>query len=364
MDRKYVLVVRAGEAEITAVENLESAVFDEILPLLELTRGRKRTIDDVVSYPFDTRFARLKCKLRGKEVAIDVTSDEALSCSETERFYDYQNGYENWVNFLLELKNEEVFQSIVPSLMINFEDENFEENFKKEIHSLLQEFGIILYRCTLEDEDCYADLSFIQKELGDKKMYILIDCEYIPQAMQHNVADKCNARINNIRQLLSCNYDIIVCGTSFPNNIKNIGNDDTDVFRTSEVDVFESCYKEYDKVVYGDYGSVNPKRNDDVVMARGWVPRIDVPLEYEVFYYRQRRPAKETKYSSTYQEVAKKVMRDRRFPHTLKCWGTSMISLCAYNTVPSSSPRFWISVRMNIHVMQQLKRLKSLLEDN
>ena len=363
MDRIYVLVVRTGEAEITAVENLDSTVFNDVLPLLELTRGRKHTIDDVVSYPFDARLARLKSKLSGKEVAIDVTSEDSLSCSETEQFYDYRNGYENWVNFLRKLKNENVFQSIVPSLMMNFDDENFDENFKKEIHALLQEFGILLYRCSLEDEDCYDDLSFIQEELGDKKMYILIDCGYMAQAMQHNVADKCKARINNIRHLLSCNYDIIVCGTSFPNNIKDIGNDDTDVFRTSEVDVFESCHEEYDKIIYGDYGSVNPKRNDGVVMARGWGPRIDVPLEYEVFYYRQRRPPKETKYSSTYRDVAKKVMRDVRFPHYLKCWGTSMISQCAYTTVPSSSPRFWISVRMNIHVMQQLKRLKSS-EDN
>ena len=36
MDRKYVLIVRTGEAEIRAVENLEDEVFDEVLPLIEL----------------------------------------------------------------------------------------------------------------------------------------------------------------------------------------------------------------------------------------------------------------------------------------------------------------------------------------
>lgn len=361
MDRKYVLIVRTGEAEIRAVENLEDEVFDEVLPLIELTRGRKRTIDDMVSYPFDLRLSKLKNKLKGRQIAMDVTSDENLASEETDSLYNFENGYEKWVQLLLNLKDENVFSSIIPSLVMNYDDDNFEENFKKEIHSLLDAFGVVLYRCAIEDEDCYDDLDLIRHEIGDKKLFVLIDCGYMAQAMQHNVAEKCKARIRNIRSLLSCNYDIIICGTSFPNNISEIGNDDTDIFRVSEVDVFEACHEIYDKVVYGDYGSINPKRNDGVVMARGWIPRIDVPLEENIYYYRLRRPSKVSRYSSTYEEVAKLVMKDRRFPHHLKVWGTDMIRQCAYDKVPSSSPSFWISVRMNIHVMQQLNRLKRAL---
>ena len=342
------------------MENLDDAVFDDVLPLIELTRGRKRTIEDNVSYSFESRLGKLAAKLRGKQVAFDVTSDEELSCTETDRFYNYANGYQCWVEFLQSLKQECIFSEIVPTLITNYEDENFEENYKKEIKSLLDEFGVILYRCSIDNEDCYEDLDIIQKELGYKKIYILIDCGYMAQAMQNNVAEKCKARIRNIHKLLSCNYDIIICGTSFPNNISDIGNDASDTFRISEVDVFESCYGVDDTVVYGDYGSINPKRNDGIIMARGWIPRIDVPLENSIFYYRQRRPKGESKYSSTYLEVAKRVLKDQRFPHMLDTWGTSMIKQCAKVVVPSSSPSFWISVRMNIHVMQQLRRLKNL----
>lgn len=42
MDRNYVLIVRTGAAEIKAVENLDDAVFNDVLPLIELTRGRKK----------------------------------------------------------------------------------------------------------------------------------------------------------------------------------------------------------------------------------------------------------------------------------------------------------------------------------
>lgn len=360
MDRNYVLIVRTGAAEIKAVENLNDAVFDDVLPLIELTRGRKKTIENSVSYPFESRLGKLAAKLRGKQVAFDVTSDEELSCTETDRFYNYANGYEYWVEFLQSLKQECIFSEIVPTLITNYEDEHFEENYRKEIQALLEEFGVILYRCSIDNEDCYEDLDIIQKELGNKKMYILIDCGYMAQAMQNNVAEKCKVRIQNIHNLLSCNYDIIICGTSFPNNISDIGNDASDTFRISEVDVFESCYGVDDTVVYGDYGSINPKRNDGIIMARGWIPRIDVPLVNSIFYYRQRRPKGESKYSSTYQEVAKRVLKDQRFPYMLDTWGTSMIKQCAKVVVPSSSPSFWISVRMNIHVMQQLRRLKNL----
>lgn len=359
MDRNYVLIVRTGAAEIKAVENLDDTVFDDVLPLIELTRGRKKTIENIVSYPFESRLDKLAAKLRGKQVAFDVTSDEELSCTETDRFYNYANGYECWVEFLQSLKQENIFSEIVPTLITNYEDEHFEENFRKEIHTLLDEFGVVLYRCSIEDEDCYEDLDFIQKELENQKMYILIDCGYMAQAMQNNVAEKCKARIRNIHNLLSCNYDIIICGTSFPNNISDIGNDASDTFRISEVDVFESCHEVDDTVVYGDYGSINPKRNDGIIMARGWIPRIDVPLENAIFYYRQRRPKGESKYSFTYREVAKRVLKDQRFPHMLNTWGTSMIKQCANELIPSSSPSFWISVRMNIHVMQQLRRLKN-----
>lgn len=360
MDRNYVLIVRTGAAEIKAVENLDDTVFDDVLPLIELTRGRKKTIENNVSYPFESRLDKLAVKLREKLVAFDVTSDEELSCIETDRFYNYENGYECWVEFLKSLKQKYNFSKIVPTLITNYEDEHFEENYKKEIQVLLGEFDVILYRCSIDNEDCYEDLNIIQKELGNKKMYILIDCGYMAQAMQNNVAEKCKARIRNIHNLLSCKHDIIICGTSFPNNISEIGNDASDTFRISEVDVFESCCGVDNTVVYGDYGSINPKRNDGIIMARGWIPRIDVPLENSIFYYRQRRPKGESKYSSTYQDVAKRVLKDQRFPDKLKTWGTSMIKQCANVVVPSSSPSFWISVRMNIHVMQQLERLKNL----
>jgi hypothetical protein len=96
-------------------------------------------------------------------------------------------------------------------------------------------------------------------------------------------------------------------------------------------------------------------------MARGWIPRIDTPLPEEIYYYRQRRPKGTSEYSATYNEVARKVINDPRFPISLTDnWGIQQITNCAEGDSPASNPSFWISVRMNIHLEQQVRRLNLL----
>ena len=96
-------------------------------------------------------------------------------------------------------------------------------------------------------------------------------------------------------------------------------------------------------------------------MARGWIPRIDVPLDKIVYYYKERRPKGVTAYASTYTQVARAVCSDDRFPYgLLENWGIAQIKACAQGASPSASPSFWISVRMNIHIEQQVKRIYSI----
>ena len=75
--------------------------------------------------------------------------------------------------------------------------------------------------------------------------------------------------------------------------------------------------KEHNNVTYADYASINPIRNDTVTMAGGWIPRIDVPLDKIVYYYKERRPKGVTAYASTYTQVARAVCSDDRFPYGL-----------------------------------------------
>ena len=361
MDEKYWIIVRTGEAEKRAIEYCSKEILKKIVPVIEITRGRKITKENVISYPFEKRLNVLKQAFANQIIAIDVTSEDALSSAETDFLYSTQNGYKNWIDFLKKKKKENVFQDIVPAILMNFDDDDFEYNLLKEIDSLKSNFNSLLYRNDIADENCYDDLELFCDRLNGVNLNILIDCGYIPQASYHSVAEKCIARISNLKSMSNLSANYIVGSTSFPNNVKDLGDCDTDTFRISEIDIYDQISKEHNDVVYADYASINPIRNDNVVMSRGWIPRIDVPLDHTVFYYRQRRPKGVTAYASTYTYVAKRACLDKRFPYVLRNnWGIQQILLCSKGAAPSSAPSFWISVRMNIHIEQQVARIYSI----
>ena len=360
MNKEYIIVVKTGEAEIRAIENTNRETLEKVFPIIELTRGRKKTLKDKTEiFPFINRLNRLKEGLKGLEVAIDATSDGALTSPEVDELFEYGNGYEKWLELVCNIKEEGCFEKIVPALIMNFDDPAFEVNFIKEIKQLSDNFDTLLYRNSIEDEYCYTDLPLILKHLPQcKRLLILIDCGYTPQAMEYNVSQKLYKRIENFKNgLIDKRCDLAFCATSFPNNISDIGGEDYDEFRITEVNMHKGILDRFPDVCYGDYASINPKRNDNVTMARGWIPRIDVPLEEKVYYYRERRA--ERAYVDTYKEVARKVVRDTKYPRDINCWGYSQIKNCCI-LPPSSSPNYWISVRMNIHIEQQLRRLEQL----
>lgn len=352
---KYNIIIKTGEAEIRSLEHLPNEAISKVFPIIELTRGRKITKNNNALYPFDKRLEKIKTVFEGQDVCIDVTSDPALSSPETLALYNPKNGYENWVTFLLKLKEEKRFHNIVPTILWNFEDPYFEDNIKAQIATLTKEFGTVAYRNSIEeDAEFYDD---VESFLRDISLLFILDCEYVPMASCQNVAQRCIARLNNLKPLLTNNeVKYILTSTSYPNNITEFGDTERDELQLSEIRLFNVVKSTHPDIMYGDYGSIFPTRNDTIVMARGWVPKIDVCLPDRVFYHRQRRPKGVTAYADTYIQVAKSCVEDPMFPKELNnIWGIKQIELCAMGSVPSSSPSFWISVRMHVHIMQRLR---------
>ena len=243
--------------------------------------------------------------------------------------------------------------------MINNEDENFEKNVKSQIYSLSSEFSEVMYRCPLKSEsfEYIEDVRLICECLSDESvLWVVLDCGWVPPASYRDPARICIEWIKNIKGIAGDKkIKIVVCATTFPNNVSEIGDDVSDTFDLREIDLYEIVRGEHAEVIYGDYASINPIRNDQIRMTRGWIPRIDVALEREVYYCRERRGSRE--YSEVYTSVAKKVMLDKRFGSVIESWGIQQIRNCASGGAPSASPSFWISVRMNSHIEQQIHRL-------
>lgn len=363
MVKLYRPIVKLGEAEIRALENAPKFVIDNIEPIIEITRGRKRssskTYDNEEVYPFNNRLDKIKHIFKGRNVSFDLTSDETLTNNQILSLYNPNNGYSNWIEFLCDLKKENIFNKITPCLIINGNDDNFAENLESQAKSLLSYFGKFIYRNSLIDENCYEDIEILKDYI--ENITYLIDCDYVIQAQRKNVIDKVCSRIENLSKMTNNKLNtFIVSATSFPKNISEIGDDVADNFRLCEVDIYDNVSEKYKNlhIEYSDYASINPIRNDTIIMARGWIPRIDVPLQDCIYYIRQRRPKGISSYASTYCDVARQIVNTPRFPN-LRNWGIAQIINCSQGATPSSSPSFWISVRMCIHLEQQINRIYS-----
>ena len=356
---KYSVIIKTGDAEIRAIENTEKSILNQFFPLIEITRGRKVTKDTIASYPFDNRLSKIKQALKGQVVAFDLTSDIALSSNEIDELFNPTNGYQRWVDFLVKIKSENIFKDIVPTILLNAEDKQFNDNLLLQVQNLKQHFSSILYRNSILDENCYDDLELLKSEFQGINLYVMVDCGYTQQSSHKSFSQKAIARFTYIKSILEkIDTHYIVAATSFPNNVTELGDMENDTFSISEIQIHRDICENIPEVIYGDYASINPIRNDTVTMARGWVPRIDVALQDAIYYYKKRRSTGISAYASTYTQVAQSVVKDSRFPNDMvNNWGIQQINNCAKGSAPSSTPRFWISVRMNIHIAQQIKRL-------
>lgn len=362
MDKKYCVIAKTAQSELRAMSNLSRETLEKILPIIELTRGRKITSKETkeVTYPYSKLLERLAEIYRECDIALDVTSIESLSSPEIDLLFNYEDGYATWINLLEDLSLKGCFSSIIPSVLLNYNDANFEENVKRQISQLDSKFSSIMFRYSIENSDAPEDLKLISSNFSkEKELLVVVDCGYVPTSSINSTAIACNKIIETIKGIVHDRiYKIVLVSTTYPNNVAETNNEYADDIMLREIDLYNEVSKGNNNIVYGDYGTVNPQRNDSIVMANGWLPKIDVALPNLVYYKRQRRPKGITAYSSTYESVARIATADSRFPLSkTNIWGIRQIVDCSMGSVPSSQPSFWISVRMNTHICQQVLRL-------
>lgn len=361
----YIPIIKTGEAEIKASEKLTPGMLNHITPIVELTRGRQKTTkqgnNKVITYPFDKRLARMKEVFKGRTVFFDLTTDESLLSSEVYALYHYENGYEKWRSFIKDNVGENGFGRIIPSILLNWEDDDFEANFATQVKELAANCGAVMYRSTIQTKDCYDELPLLMKYLPKEcELWIVLDGGYLQDSAVELAYNRSKKRIQNIKDRILKGRDahFVVASTSYPERVFDYGEEKPIVISHSEVKLYERLKVDYPDIIYSDYAGINPIRQDLVVMARGWIPRIDIPLIYKTKVYWKRRPKGTTEYKSTYISVAAETVNDAEFPMSLRgTWGIDEILNCADGYVTSCAPNFWISVRMFNHLFKQLIRI-------
>ena len=358
--KKYIPIIKTGDAEIKALVNIDESVKDFILPLFELTRGRRTKKEEEGNITKKIEFLRENFK--NIPFILDITGSTDLSNPEIEQLRSSIDSYHNWIDFCKIHKED--FGTFYPVVQIEEEEEYglYIEKLWQQVVALNDEFDYIVFRSqdVIEARDLISDIKTIldrdtknELNLREKIIYIL-DYKYIVNAEQNVETAK---TFINILSSIGIN-NIVLSSTSFPTNVSEHMNANNYIaFKIKEFDFYKNVAKEYYNtnlnITYSDYASINPTRNDNV-FARGWIPRIDVPsIDKQIHCLRRKRPDNMT-YADTYVLVARDVILKKYYKDLEKigitAWGLNVINNAANANVEGSAPRFWISVRMNIYL--------------
>lgn len=401
MSEQYFLLLKTADAEKRAWRNLDDKRKSATFPMLELTRGRRirgagkgadgkslppaQLIATPGVFNFDAnQKSAFELMSSCDKFFVDLTREPSLSCFEVEQLSKSDNGYQAWTNFVTSKLDEH--PNVLPTMIVNPSEGESEEQYRSNISRQFLEFSSsfdeIAYRVSvLEDEDFLYDLialkPAIEKLLSAGGMfYVILDHEFIRPGNGHVHAKRTSQIMSSIVAELP-ETTIVSLATSFPKSVTDIGDEERGTFRVEEMYLYEELSKIHQKVVYGDYGSINPIRNDEVIITSGWRPRIDYVSRYEgmsVYYFREKRAVigqktvivrgeKKKKnilapYSEHYASVARKIVGFAPYYEDLSpSWGNDEIKAASKNQVPSNSPSHWISVRMEVHIIQVLKHL-------
>lgn len=360
---KYTLQIKTGDAEYRALKNIPKEIFanPDFRLLIEITRGRKSKNDKIGD--LQKRIDALGDFLDNSSfVFFDITSEENLSNEQIDKLYDYQYGYANWGILFEKLHNQ--YSNAVPMLLVNDQDDDY-VNFIMQIKTFTTKYNKIGYKIypAIDENVIDKEIKIIKDNIQDNtELFIFYDQGYIVDGLIKIATTRaidCFGKISAILESVS-NVEYIFTSTSFPDSVTSLSGNMNGKIKCSEISLYEqivSAIKEIE-VSYSDYGSITPKRNDEAAYySRGWTPRIDVPIisHQQIYYYRQKREKRE--YADVYVDVASKCILDSLFPRDINCWGTQTIKSSAAGLKPGATPSFWLSVRMNIFIIEQLKRL-------
>lgn len=348
-DALYFPLVRTRDAELRCFKQNKADVKDQIIPIYELTKSRKtkKTPDGDIHRRMK-QIGDIQC---GRPFILDLTTDEQYLNSQILQLLDSQNGFGDWQIFLGHYRD----LNIIPMIHL-YEDEELSfvevREFVKSASLRYEKLALrIPYNLSIGEIETY--LTPIKEEIHrDCKLIIILDADFIRYTVEpyiNDIATSFKQSYTALHSYLDCIEDIVMMATSFPRVPADLGDDDAGNFEIFEEYLFREISSSH-SFKYGDYASINTEQVE--VMARSFVPRIDISNNSTFFYKRYRRD------KGSYSECARKILQDERYLN-LNTWADEEIELAAKNTPSGISPSYWISIRMNHYIAWRLKLRRS-----
>lgn len=341
----YAPILRTRAAELRALAELEGRQLDALLPIIELTRSRRSKTNPLGAIEVSVNAV---CELLGDRAFVaDLTSLESQTNAEISLLLDPASGFKNWVDFVRDV----LPKNAIP--VVHLEEPIDPDNLKLQLNSLLDLRSQLAIRVPTSYGDVERALEVVGRQCIARKAGFLVvaDAGFVRPSAAKGAA----AAIGGlVQQAMRFAPQFLVCAaSSFPGSVvdKDYGGDGAGEFPLVEVELGGVASRlAGSNFLYGDYASVFPLDFKGTVTA--WVPRVDVPLLHSLYYFRYRR------HEGGYIAAAKRAVMDKRFGSVVPCWGRSNVEDAALGNPPGRSPAHWISVRVNLHISQQLSRLR------
>ncbi|HDS1650391.1 TPA: beta family protein [Stenotrophomonas maltophilia] len=343
--RPYVCILRTRDAELKGFGELSALIKDHLLPLIEYAKSRRTPKNPDGSVAVCVQ--KIEALLEDRPYIADVTTMSSLSNAETERLLDQTNGFRAWRTFVVTLLSP----NAIP--VVHLTDPLDPASVAAQCETFAgRGSGHVAVRIPPAYEQLDDLKSVLKKELGSlSKVYLVCDAEYI------NKKTAPLAAVGAQTTLLAAGAEfaeLIVASSSFPSSVvlPDYGQDAYGKFPLREVGLSESLQRirGLEGVIHGDYALIHPVDFEGIVT--NWVPRVDVPLDLDIFYHRYRRD------DGGYERAAKAAFADKDYA-PIACWAHENIKSAAGGAVQGRSPAHWIAVRVNLHITRQVLRILS-----
>ena len=339
---RYLPIIRTRGAELKGFEELSTGAKDAIVPVVEYTKSRrtKKNVDGALS----VCVASIEGSLNGRPYVADVTTMASLSNAETSRLLDQDNNFRNWRTFV----TTSLGSNCIP--VIHLTSPLSAQSVAVQCDALIRKSGYVAIRVPPDYSEVAALITALTSALGGLERVVLIcDAGFVNRHNFPSLASGCAAALKAFGERFYCRA---VASSGFPSSVvlPDYGKDDYGHFDLLEVRLCQSVASSpgLGDVLYSDYALIHPE--DFAGTVTNWVPRVDVPLDASLFYYRFRRAA------GGYIEAARKAVADPAYKQ-LNCWGDRNVQSAASGAPQGKSPAHWISVRVNFHISRQVLRL-------
>lgn len=361
----YFPVLKTRSSEIRAYDLLSDEIKDIVLPIIELTGALGYT------YPSNHKNENLR-KFRRKgdinkkinkilefvgtrKFILDITDDKTLmydGLSSNGGLLDPENGYSNWLTFLL--KDESFKKLVIPTIQL---DTNFRDDVESQIQSLAGEFSIISIKLPtlIGLENIESLVSWILRFIDPGRLILILDFGYIKALAPFEELIKTDY-VNP--KSLSKIKGIISVSSSFPRFVNEVSKP----IKIEEYNIFNLLKSSLrlSNIYMGDYASLHPQKYE--MGGGGWIPRIDYIVRdpqtgFPLYYDYVRGKSRNT--SSEYIELAKAVKSEHNYREIPGVVGDDAILQKANGMSEGKSPSFWISMRSNAYMTSQALYLKN-----